>query len=154
MYLTLSRKKGKSMLRKFRKILGGAIAVMCLVSTMAMASEMTCAKDDGKGTCTAATGPDGQTLVVVGEGLKVGEIMDCMDRGNMVECQAVRIASTMVRVGTMTCAKDDGKGTCTAATGPDGQTIVVVGEGLKAGEIMDCMDRGNMVECQAVRMQN
>jgi hypothetical protein len=49
----------------------------------------------------------------------------------------------------MTCAKDDGKGVCTAATGPDGQTVVVVGEGVKTGEPMDCVDRGNIIACQA-----
>jgi hypothetical protein len=38
--------------------------VMCLVSTLAVATEMTCAKDDGKGDCIAATGPDGKTVVV------------------------------------------------------------------------------------------
>ena len=63
--------------------------MLCLVSTLAVAMEMTCAKDDGKGDCIAATGPDGKTLVVVGEGLKVGEKMDCQDRGNMINCQAV-----------------------------------------------------------------
>jgi hypothetical protein len=50
----------------------------------------------------------------------------------------------------MTCAKDDGKGDCIAATSPDGQTIVVVGEGLKAGEKMGCVDRGNIITCQAM----
>ena len=35
--------------------------MLCLVSTLAMATEMTCAKDDGKGTCIAATDPDGRT---------------------------------------------------------------------------------------------
>ena len=55
-----------------------------------MAGEMTCTASDGKGNCTAATGPDGTTLVVVGEGLKVGELMDCQDRGTLIDCHAVR----------------------------------------------------------------
>jgi hypothetical protein len=76
------------MLRIFGKTLGGAIAVLCLVSTLAVATEMTCAKDDGKGDCIAATGPDGHTIVVVGEGVKTGEPMDCVDRGNIIACQA------------------------------------------------------------------
>jgi hypothetical protein len=76
------------MLRNVGKTLGGAIAVLCLVSTLAVATEMTCAKDDGKGDCIAATGPDGQTIVVVGEGVKTGEPMDCVDRGNIIACQA------------------------------------------------------------------
>jgi hypothetical protein len=65
------------------------MAVLCLVSTLAMATEMTCAKDDGKGQCIAATDPDGQTVVVVGEGLRTGERMNCVDRGNMIACQAL-----------------------------------------------------------------
>jgi hypothetical protein len=88
--LTLSRKKEKPMLHTCGKTLGGLLAALCLVSTLAVAGEMTCTASDGKGNCTAATGPDGTTLVVVGEGLKVGEIMDCQDRGNMIDCHAVR----------------------------------------------------------------
>ena len=78
------------MLRTIGKTLGSALAALCLVATLAVADEMTCTASDGKGNCTAATGPDGTTLVVVGEGLKVGELMDCQDRGNMIDCQAVR----------------------------------------------------------------
>src|SRR5207302_126811 len=69
--------RSKAMGRTIGKMFGGAMAVLCLVSTLAVAMEMTCAKDDGKGDCIAATGPDGKTLVVVGEGLKWGEKMDC-----------------------------------------------------------------------------
>ena len=65
------------------------MAVLCLVSTLAAATEMTCARDDGKDNCVAATGPDGQTLVVVGEGLRTGEKMSCVDRGNMIACQVL-----------------------------------------------------------------
>ena len=66
--------------------------MVCLVSTLALAEEMTYGASDGKGTCTTATGPDGKSLVVVGEGLKVGEQMDCVDRGTMIACHAVLIA--------------------------------------------------------------
>jgi len=76
------------MLRKAGQTLGGAIAMLCLVATLAVATEMTCAKDDGKGDCIAATGPDGKTIVVVGEGVKTGETMDCVDRGNIIACHA------------------------------------------------------------------
>jgi hypothetical protein len=146
--LTSSREKEKPMLHKVGQTLGVAIAVMCLASTLAVATEMTCAKDNGKGDCIAATGPDGKMVVVVGEGLKAGEPMDCVDRGNMVACQAVVVASAPPVTFMMTCAKDNGKGDCIAATGPDGKVVVVVGEGLKAGEPMDCVDRGNMIACQ------
>ena len=70
------------------KTLGGVLAALCLVSTLAVAGEMTCTASDGKGNCTAATAPDGTKLVVVGEGLKVGERMDCQDRGTMIDCHA------------------------------------------------------------------
>ena len=77
------------MLRRYGKTLGGAFAVLCLVSTLAMATEMTCAKDDGKGTCIAATDATNDTVVVVGEGVKTGERMSCVDSGNMIACQAL-----------------------------------------------------------------
>jgi hypothetical protein len=63
-------------------------AVLCLVSTVAVAVEMTCRASDGKGNCTAATGPDGREVVVVGEGLKPGDIMECVDRGTLIDCMA------------------------------------------------------------------
>jgi hypothetical protein len=138
------------MMRTFGKTLGMAIAVLGLVSTLAMAMEMTCVKDNGAGNCIAATGPDAKTVVVVGEGLKVGDQMDCVDRGNMIACQPLVIASPPPVTFEMTCAKDDGKGDCIAATGPDAKTVVVVGEGVKTGEKMTCVDRGNMIACQAM----
>jgi len=90
--------------------------------------------------------------VVVGEGLKVGERMDCQDRGTLINCHAMpRVAPPAAEPQQMTCTASDGKGNCTAATGPDGTTIVVVGEGLKVGERMDCQDRGTLIDCHAVR---
>ena len=89
-------------------------------------------------------------IVVVGEGLKMGEHMDCEDRGNMIACQPLVMASVPLVSFEMTCAKDDGKGTCIAATGSDNETVVVVGEGVKTGEKMTCVDRGNMIACQAL----
>ena len=77
------------MLRIVGKTLGTAITVLCLVSTLAVAMEMTCAKDDGKDNCVAATGPDAKTVVVVGQGVKTGEKMTCVDRGTMIACQAL-----------------------------------------------------------------
>ena len=124
--------------------------MLCLVSTLAIATEMTCAKDDGKGQCIAATDPDGQTVVVVGDGLKAGEQMDCVDRGNMIACQPLVMASLPLVSFEMICAKDDGKGLCIAGTDADNQTVVVVGDGVKAGEKMSCVDRGNMIACQAL----
>src|SRR5688572_22663439 len=110
--------------RILRKTLGSAIAMLCLVSTLAVATEMTCTKDDGKGQCIAATDPDGKTLVV-GEGLKAGEQMECEDRGNMIACQPLVMASAPLVPFEMTCTKDDGKGTCIAATDANNDTVVV-----------------------------
>jgi hypothetical protein len=138
------------MLRILGKTLGGAIAVLCLVSTLAMATEMTCAKDNGKGQCIAAMDAEGKTVVVVGDGLKAGEPMDCVDRGNMIACQPLVMASLPLVPYEMICAKDDGKGMCSAGTDADNQTVVVVGEGVKTGEKMSCVDRGNMIACQAL----
>src|SRR5437660_12594884 len=116
----------------FGKTLGGLLAALCLVSTFAMAGEMTCTASDGKGNCTAATGPDGTTLVVVGEGLKVGELMDCQDRGTLINCQALpRVSAAAAVTQQMTCAARHGKGDCPGATGPDGATLGVGGRGLE-----------------------
>jgi len=76
------------MLHQCGKIVGGMFVVLCLVSTVAMAVEMTCMASDGKGNCTAATGPDGREVVVVGEGLKPGDKMECVDRVTLIDCMA------------------------------------------------------------------
>jgi predicted ribosome-associated RNA-binding protein Tma20 len=138
------------MRRILQKTLGSAIAMLFFVSSLAVATEMTCTKDDGKGTCIAATDPDGNTVIVVGEGLKTGEQMACEDRGTMIACQPLALASEPLVPFEMTCAKDDGKGTCIAATDANNDTVVVVGEGAKTGEKMSCVDRGNMIACQAL----
>ena len=74
------------------------------------------------------------------------------DRGTLINCQAVpRVAPLAAETQQMTCMASDGKGNCTAASGPDGTTVVVVGEGLKVGERMECQDRGTLIDCHAVR---
>jgi lipid-binding SYLF domain-containing protein len=77
------------MLRQCGKTVGGVLAVLCLVSTWAVAAEMTCTASDGKGNCTAAVGADGKAVVVVGEGVKVGDKMECVDKGNIIDCTAL-----------------------------------------------------------------
>jgi hypothetical protein len=54
-----------------------------------MATEMTCTASDGKGNCTAAKGPDGKVVVVVGEGVKVGERADCVTKENGIFCTPI-----------------------------------------------------------------
>src|SRR5215510_578911 len=85
--ITASRRE-QSMLHHYGKTVGGVLVVLCLVATVAMAAEMTCTASDGKGNCTAATGPDGKVTVVVGEGLKPGDTMACVNRGTLIDCVA------------------------------------------------------------------
>jgi hypothetical protein len=65
------------MLRTIGKTVGSALAVLCLVSTLAVAAEegmeLTCTASDGKGNCVVGQMPGGKDLVLVGSGLKVGE---------------------------------------------------------------------------------
>jgi hypothetical protein len=94
------------MLRNITRTIGSAMATLCLVSTLAMAQAqqlppqtqqghrqdpnpmmLTCSKDNGKGNCVAAKGPDGKEFVVNGEGLKSGASMSCVDRGTVVDCK-------------------------------------------------------------------
>jgi hypothetical protein len=105
------------MLRKISTTFGSAMAALCLVSTLAMAQpqtttmdstrnpkstaseyrsqdqsqrqsqNMTCIKDDGMGNCTAAVGADGKNVVVVGQGMKTGDTMTCVDMRSVVECK-------------------------------------------------------------------
>ena len=48
---------------------------------------MICTQDDRMGTCTAASGDDRRDIVVRGDGLQIGDRMDCVDRGYMVNCR-------------------------------------------------------------------
>jgi Las17-binding protein actin regulator len=77
------------MVRQCGKTVGVALAMLCLVSTLAGAVEMTCRASDGKGNCTAGSGPDGKEVVVVGTGINVGEKMECVDKGNVIACTAL-----------------------------------------------------------------
>ena len=74
------------MLRTIGKTVGGALAVLCLVSILAVATERTCTAGDGKGNCTAAIGPDGKVVLEVREGVKVGKRVTCGDKHNVIFC--------------------------------------------------------------------
>ena len=73
------------------KTVGGMLAFLCLASTLVMAQgqsqKMVCMQGDGKGNCTAAAGPDGKEIVVVGERVEKGALMTCVDKGYMVACE-------------------------------------------------------------------
>ena len=73
------------MLRKLMTTLVFAVAVMLVVSTLAVAMEMTCSKADDKG-CTMAKDAQGKEMPVMGTGMKMGDKMDCMDKGGKMEC--------------------------------------------------------------------
>ena len=79
------------MLRTIGKTMGGAMAMLCLASTFAIAQgqpqTMTCMKDNGKGVCIAGTTAEGKEVLVFGAGLERGDVMTCVDRGNVVDCQ-------------------------------------------------------------------
>jgi hypothetical protein len=51
---------------------------------------MTCTASDGKGNCTVATGPDGKAIVVIGDGVQVGDKVICQNRGYMISCETVK----------------------------------------------------------------
>jgi hypothetical protein len=76
------------MIRKLTQTLAGAVAMLCVVSTLALAEGMTCAQDDGKN-CTMAKNADGEEIMVMVPGAKGGDKLDCTDKDD----------------GTMTCKK-------------------------------------------------
>ena len=89
------------MLRKIGKMFGGAMAMMCLVSTLAIAQTplpgtppgpavpMVCTRVDMSGNCVEAKAPDESMVIVQGEGIKVGEKMTCVTTGSTTTCTKV-----------------------------------------------------------------
>ena len=76
------------------KACGGAMAILCMVSTLAMAQgqTMVCTKVNDRGSCIEAKGPDGKIGVVKGEGVKVGETMTCITApGGDLTCTKVSV---------------------------------------------------------------
>jgi hypothetical protein len=96
------------MLHTVAKTFGRMMAMLCLVSTFAiaqskrpsqmqaqteaparphaMASIMTCTKVDVNGTCIEAQGQDGKTIVIEIEGVKVGEALSCAPSCLTIAC--------------------------------------------------------------------
>jgi hypothetical protein len=112
------------MLRHLSKTFGSAMAALCLVSTLAMAQSQS----------STPPIPQGQNPTVYQERVH-----------NPAPAQPLPPPQTM------TCTQDDRMGNCTAAVGPDGKDRVVVGEGLKRGDVMTCVDRGSVVDCQPTK---
>jgi hypothetical protein len=106
------------MLQNISRTVGSAIAALCLVSTLAMAQAQYPAQP-----MTPQT-------------------------GNTTPQQGHRQHPSQEQTMTLICSRDDGKGDCVAARRADGKEFVVVGEGLKSGATMTCVDRGNLVHCK------
>jgi len=68
------------MIRKVLQTLALVLVVLCIVATVAMAAEMTCTEADKNG-CTMAKGGDGKETKVAAPGAKVGDKMNCYEKG-------------------------------------------------------------------------
>jgi hypothetical protein len=68
------------MIRKLLQTVAFVFAVLLLVSTVAMAAEMTCTVADNNG-CTMAKGGDDKESKVTAPGAKVGDKLNCDDKG-------------------------------------------------------------------------
>jgi len=68
------------MIRNLLKAVAFTGAVMFIVPTFAVAAEMTCTAADANG-CTMAKGGDGKETKVTAPSMKVGDKMNCDDKG-------------------------------------------------------------------------
>jgi hypothetical protein len=132
------------MLRPITTTVGGTLAALCLVSTLAMAqspsstpSQYPTQPEQYPSQSQYPTQPMtpqyGNTMPQQGHRQQPAQ----SERQYPSERQAMR----------MICSKDNGMGKCIAARGTDGREIVVVGDNLKSGAYMTCVDRGYMVDC-------
>ena len=62
------------------------MAVLCVVSILALAEEMTCAKDDGMN-CIMAKNAKGDEVEVLVFKVKVGDPLTCTPQGDLMLCQ-------------------------------------------------------------------
>src|SRR5262245_26228018 len=99
------------MLRTIGKIFGGTMAMLCLVSTLAIAQSqssswrfitpsqlqaqaqpqsqaMPC-KDDGKGNCTAGVATSCQVIAFTGEDVHTGDSVFCVISDNTMRCTKI-----------------------------------------------------------------
>jgi len=74
------------MRRTMAKTFACAVAVLCVVSTLALAEEMTCAKDDGMN-CIMAKNAKGDEVEVLVFKVKVGDPLTCTPQGDLMLCQ-------------------------------------------------------------------
>jgi hypothetical protein len=74
------RRGEKTMMRKLLQTVILVLAVLVLVSTVAMAAEMTCTEADKNG-CIMAKGGDDKEVKVAAPGAKVGDKLTCDEKG-------------------------------------------------------------------------
>jgi len=100
------------MLRTIGKIFGGTLAMLCLVSTLAIAQSqssswrfstphppqvqaqpqsqaMPCTQDDGKGNCTAGVATGGRVIAFTGEDVQTGDSVFCVISDNTMRCTKI-----------------------------------------------------------------
>jgi hypothetical protein len=132
------------MLRPITTTVGSTLAALCLVSTLAMAQSPSSTPSQ------YPTQPEqyqsqpqypAQPMTP-----QYGNTMPQQGHRQQPTQSEMRYPSEREAM-RMICSKDNGKGNCVAARGADGREIVVVGEGLKSGAYMTCVDQGNMVDC-------
>src|SRR4029450_5309722 len=132
------------MLRPITTTVGSTLAALCLVSTLAMAqspystqsqypTQPEPSRSQPQYPAQPMTPQYGNTTPQQGHRQNPAQ----SEMRYPSERQAMR----------MICSKDNGKGKCVAARGADGRDIVVVGDGLKSGASMNCVDRGTLVDC-------
>jgi hypothetical protein len=68
------------MVRKLLQTVLLVLAVLVLVSTVAMAADMTCTEADKNG-CTMAKGGNDKEVKVAAQGAKVGDKLTCDEKG-------------------------------------------------------------------------
>jgi hypothetical protein len=128
-------------MRRISQTVGSALAALCLVSTLAMAQSQSSQPPISQGQNPAMN----QERVQNPAPTQYPSQPMTPQTGNTTPQQGHRQdANSML----LTCSRDDGKGDCVAARGADGKEFVVVGEGLKSGASMTCVDRGNVVHCK------
>lgn len=68
------------MARKLLQVVMVVCLVLCLMSTVALAAEMTCTEADKNG-CTMAKGGNDKEMKVAAPGAKVGDKLTCDEKG-------------------------------------------------------------------------
>jgi hypothetical protein len=131
-------------MRRISKTVGSALAALCLVSTLTMAQSQSSHPPIAQGQNPAMN----QERVQNPAPTQYPSQPMTPQTGNTTPQQGHRQNPSEERTMTLVCSRDDGKGDCVAAKGTDGKEFVVVGEGLKSGATMSCVDRGNMVHCK------